>query len=1282
MHEDGKKLKAVFDGAIELHGSARQLYLDRACQGDAALREQTEKLLHALERAGNFLTEGESERKQRQILSASFRNGLQAELSTEISPAGLLDAGDRLGNYKILQKIGEGGCGVVYMAEQETPVRRRVALKVIKLGMDTKQVIARFEAERQALALMDYPNIAKVLDAGATDTGRPYFVMELVRGIKITDYCDQHHLPTPERLELFIKVCHAIQHAHQKGVIHRDIKPSNILVTLHDGVPVPKVIDFGIAKATEGRLTDHTLFTAFEQFIGTPAYMSPEQAEMSGLDVDTRSDIYSLGVLLYELLTGKTPFDAKELVASGLDEMRKTIREREPARPSTRLCTMLKGELATTANLRAAEVPKLIHLLRGDLDWIVMKALAKDRTRRYETANSLAMDVRRHLSLEPVIARPPSQLYRIRMMVKRNKLAFAATCAVTLTLLAGLGFSTWAFVRERKAYAGEARQRREAEAARARAVAASVAVQRHFYAANMSLAQRAWDENNVRLLQEILGDTREWPERSFEWSYWQRQTHLALKTLRGHLQAVTSVAFSPDDQWIVSGSEDQTAKIWETASGRLQLTLGRLSTGIRSVAFSPDGQRIATGSGDQNASVWDAASGQLLFTLEGHQTGISSVAFSPDGQRIATGSWDQTAKIWDGTTGKLLRTLQGHTGVIWSLAFSPDSQRIVTGSRDGTAKVWIAVSGSELFGLNGNSNTIWSVAFSPNNHQIITGSTDRTAKVWDAAAGQPLFKLEGHGGVILAVGFSPDSQRIVTGSDDATAKVWDASSGRELRVSDGHSPEIRVLSFFPDGRRVVTRSRDQSHAVLQAANGKELATLTGHTAPIRCAAFSPDGRRVVTGSRDQTARLWEAASGRELRTLKGHSGQVWSLAFSPDGRRIVTGSGDRTARVWDAASGVELLALQNHTSGLWSVAFSPDGHRIITGGADRTARVWDAATGQELLKLEEHSGAILSVAFSPDGQRIITGSADQTAKVWDAATGHSLFKLEGHSGAILSAVFSPDGQRIVTGSGDLTGKLWETVSGRELLALRGHTGPISSVLFSADGRRIATVSEDQVKLWEAASADQVAAWQTDEQTAVANLAELQRERAFAQGQQRIARARDECAIKRWLMLAPISLAAGQSGIQGLASEQIRGEAALRPKAGEGAMTPSGELKWQEVIQDDYIMNFHEIVGQETLWSVVYMVCYLRSEAEQRGLQLLVGSDDQAKVYLNGKQIHTYNFPREFVADQDTVEDVVLKEGLNVVVFKVVNEVAGWQGSLRFADAQGNPLKDVTVTLTP
>src|SRR6266498_93911 len=435
---------AVFTEALRLPPEERDSYLSEACKGDGEFRLRVEALLHAYEQAGDFLGRSAAERPPKaaaQVLAVAEKPG------------------DRIGHYKLLQQIGEGGCGVVYMAEQEAPVRRRVALKIIKPGMDTKSVIARFEAERQALALMDHPNIAKVFDAGATELGRPYFVMELVRGVKITEYCDQHSLTTDDRLKLFVQVCQAVQHAHQRGSIHRDIKPSNILVTQSlEGVATPMVIDFGVAKATTDQpLADKTVFTAFEMLIGTPAYMSPEQATLSSVDVDTRTDIYSLGVLLYELLTGSTPFETGELLKVGLDEIRRVIREEEPLRPSTRLSKMPGANLTTIAQHRRSEPPKLIRAISGDLDWIVMKAVEKNRTRRYEAANGLALDVQRFLAHEAVSARPPSKLYKFQKTVQRNRLLFIGLGVVATLLIVSLIVVSASLAQERQSRR-EARQ--------------------------------------------------------------------------------------------------------------------------------------------------------------------------------------------------------------------------------------------------------------------------------------------------------------------------------------------------------------------------------------------------------------------------------------------------------------------------------------------------------------------------------------------------------------------------------------------------------------------------------------------------------------------------------------------------------------------------------------------------------------------------------------------------------------------------------------------------------
>jgi eukaryotic-like serine/threonine-protein kinase len=449
MSNNSKLVQDILLNAVEIGDPQRRAeYLTSACGTDAALRQDVEELLRASTAADAFLP-------LKPVAAPGAAIPVPDPGWPPVDPLAEIPfterPGDYIGRYQLIEKIGEGGCGVVYLAEQREPVRRRVALKIIKLGMDTRQVVARFEAERQALALMDHPNIAKVLDGGITRTGRSFFVMELVPGVKITRFCDQNRLSVRDRLGLFTKVCHGIQHAHQKGIIHRDLKPSNILVSLVDGVPVPQVIDFGIAKATEGRLTEKTLVTALEQFMGTPAYMSPEQAHLTSLDIDTRSDVYSLGVLLYELLTGRTPFENKELVAQGLDEMRRTIREQEPVRPSVRLARSAEADLAKAAAARATDPNGLIRLVEGDLDWIVMKCLEKERNRRFTTAHSLARDIQRHLDNEPVTARPPSTIYVLQKTVRRHRLGFIAGAGVVLVLAAGIVVSSLQAVRARRA---------------------------------------------------------------------------------------------------------------------------------------------------------------------------------------------------------------------------------------------------------------------------------------------------------------------------------------------------------------------------------------------------------------------------------------------------------------------------------------------------------------------------------------------------------------------------------------------------------------------------------------------------------------------------------------------------------------------------------------------------------------------------------------------------------------------------------------------------------------
>ena len=1086
--------EVLFSLAVQKTTAAERVaFLDGVCRGNPELRAKLEELLSAHFGEAGFLPMSQGKP------SSPFDAGLPAlgAHATVVTPP--LES-QMIGRYKLLEKIGEGGFGEVWMADQCEPVKRRVALKIIKLGMDTRQIVARFEAERQALALMDHPNIAKVFDAGATETGRPYFVMELVRGAKITDHCDKNALSAADRLKLFIQVCQAIQHAHQKGIIHRDIKPSNVLVTLHDGVPVPKVIDFGIAKATQFELTDKTVFTQFQQFIGTPAYISPEQAEPSGLDIDTRSDIYSLGVLLYELLVGQTPFDAKEMMKGGIHALRQIIREKEPQKPSTRLKTLAAVELTTTAARRHTNAVHLTQLLCGDLDWIVMKCLEKNRTRRYETANGLAMEIQRYLANEPVIARPPSAAYKVQKAWQRNKLAFSAAAAVALALVMGISVSTWQAVRatraklqadaargeaqtsEHKARLAEAGQIRLREQAEAQALAA----RRTAYNSEINLAQQALVVNNLARARMLLDRQRPHPGqvdlRGWEWRYLWGQAgadeHEVFFT--GTNRNWRPFSFSPDGQllaWVAQG--DMTVTDLISRRTVLQRRKRSRPTFAHQTPLLASFEEVS--SSNRAIVLLDVTSQKetRLATLTGPE---DWAAFTPDDRRLLTVSQQpKQLTVWNVASGERLfqRPLEFDSP---AYALSPGGDLLAIGMDGGRFKVLDTAGGSERFSVKATPDEVFALTFSPDGKAILSGAmwTDATIQIWDTHSGTHLGALEGHQSAVTGLLFTPDGTRLVSASADQTIRLWDWSARKPSTVLRGHLNEVEGLALASDGRTLASACKDGTIFLWDISKPPRhlgYQTLPSRLRSRQAARFSLDSKFILGREANGGVALWDTFTLKEVRRLWGDSTNQSSVALSPNADRVAVGDTTGRLHIWDVASGLETTNFVA-ASGPIKAWFTRNGKSLLTSshqrpGTNQVFERWNADTWQREGSVAVEDGAIgegireIMTTSLPDSIGIRTWKALRFMDITKSNGARKSIKL---NGTYSDFALSPDGVTAATSSAADAGlvQIWDMTTLQQVESFKGFLLGSHSVAFSPDGRRLAVGSSgrEAIKVWD------------------------------------------------------------------------------------------------------------------------------------------------------------------------------------------------------------------------
>ncbi len=1022
-----QRLQKLFESALALDPDARTEFLERECPRED--RAELDALLAADARAGVFMENAVAE----------------AAHAIEQEPAATY-VGQRLGPYRVEREIGHGGMGTVYLAQRDDDqFKMQVAIKLVRGGIASDHAKRRFREERQILANLQHPNIARLLDGGETEDGVPFLVMEYVEGEPIDLYCKRHELTLRQRLDLFLTVCAAVQFAHAHLVVHRDLKPGNILVAQGG---LPKLLDFGIAKLADvgaDAPSGTRLTTMFRPF--TPQYASPEQVR--GQEVSTSSDVYSLGALLYQLLTGRLPYKIDTLSAA---EIEKTICGTDPLLPS----------VAATR----AQASRLQRQLRGDLDNIVLKAMHKDPARRYASVEQFAEDIRRHMSGHPVLARPDSVAYRSGKFVRRHRAFLAATVAVVVALSAGLAAALAQYRRAERARALEETQRAVAEEQTRQAqqlayVSSIVATESSIRTDQINEARNQLTAAPVHL-------------RGWEWRHLRNRTDRSLQQFKAHDGGITSVAFTPDGERIVTCSVDHTVKVWSRTTGDSLRAWGPLSSGVETIALHPTRPWLAAGLLDGSVLIWDLDDGSEVQRLKASGT-WAMVDFRPDGQHLACASRDGRVRVWETASFAEVTSFAAHDDFC-TLAYARDGAHIVTGGSDAVVRVWDANTFEKRHELKGHTRRIMRIASSSDGERFVTSSMDRTARVWDAHAGTAIATFEGHAATVVGVSFGPSDQ-VVSSAGDRRLLRWNASSGEKVADLRGSRSDVYSVDASPDGQLVATGTWSGSLG-LWSWNTEDVRTLevpyAGNLIPrVYDADLTPDGAKLAVGSDHYDLIWWDLPRGQRHTMPSEHP--VRSVAIIDGGSRVIGGRTDGSIALYNLAERSKERTIQAHAKAVSALALDPVRARFASASADTIIKVWTIPQFERVFELAGHSGPITALRYSANGNRLVSGSSDGRLRVWDAATGEPVRTLEGHTQAVFDIAFHPTSGILASCSRDGSVRLWDIDAGEQVASFNPGPGSLASLCFTRDGTRLATGGfDDLVRLFDAESFQELA----------------------------------------------------------------------------------------------------------------------------------------------------------------------------------------------------------------